>query len=123
MHIFGSPGAPSLGRLLFRPPRRSRRGANLDIHDLIPNMKELSASQMLGKEVGNIFMSRNKGDADLHVLDAFANEVMPTLDMLDTTMMLGVISDIASSRVVYAKSDRKRIVRELIKLLKELTKI
>ena len=73
----------------------------MHIHDGISDRKELRSRERLGEEVSYVLVRCNKGHSYLHVLDAFSYKEVTTLDMLDATMMLWVICNIASRRVVH----------------------
>jgi hypothetical protein len=77
--------------------------STLDIHDLIAHGKEHAGTQWLREEVSKVVDGGDKGAADLMVLNQFANEEVPALDVLDLALMLRVVGHINSRFVVNKK--------------------
>ena len=66
-------------------------------------------------------MSGYKGHNNLHVLDAFANEEVPALDMLHAPVVLGIVRHVASALAI--RSQRRGPGLTVTKALDEFTQV
>ena len=93
----------------------------LDIHDTIAQREELARGERFRKEVREIVGRLNEGDHELHVLDAFAHEVVATLDVLGPLMMFRIVREIDRGGVIHEQRDRR--VGGETELLSKSTKV
>ena len=73
--------------------------------DSVSHSKEGSGRLELREEVGKVVDSIDIRDLDLEVLDTFANKEVSASDVLDTLVVLGVVGQIPSGRVVSRQVD------------------
>ena len=62
------------------------------VHDLISHEKEMFTHERLGEEVRNVVRRWDERDAQLAVLNALTNEVVPALNVFRLRMVLRIVS-------------------------------
>ena len=78
------------------PPRAMRRveggrSTRPAIHDLIAHANEHVTEQRFSEEIGKIVYSSHVGNLDHVFLHLLADEEMPTFNVLNTLVMLGIV--------------------------------
>ena len=71
-----------------------------NIHDRVTNREELSSSQRLSEEVGEIIGCPYEGHSDFMRLYCFTDKKVSPLDVLDTRMVLRIVRQILSCAVI-----------------------
>ena len=71
-----------------------------DVHDGLAECKESLAGEVLREEVGEIFVSADKGYSELVFFNDFAYIEVAACDVLGAVVVLGVVREIAGSHVV-----------------------
>jgi len=72
----------------------------LDVHDLVPQLEEALGGERLREVVREVLVTADEGDADLGVLDGFADEEVAPLDVFELAVVLGVVGRGDSGLVV-----------------------
>ena len=74
--------------------------AAVNIHDDVAHCIEGGSPEGLGEEVGHVLSRGDERHDQLLVLNALANVEVPSLDMLDLLVVLGVVRQVARRLVV-----------------------
>ena len=75
------------------------------IHDLVPHGEEVITLKGLSEEVSEIVNGIDIRHGELTVFDAFTDEEVSTLDVLNALMMFWIVREIYSGLVVAAELD------------------
>ena len=81
-----------------------------NVHHSVAHAEEVLAHERLCEEVSDVLGSGHEGNSQPTVLHAFADKVMPTIDVLRTRVVFRIVSQVDSRPIVHLKWRRLRHV-------------